>query len=104
MFKTPNEKFEAVYYYSGGALRVADGNHRNDSTPKWYGHIERDQFYVSNTVIGTVITSDLYEENNDLAPPSDCDRTASSNVDGAEEFLPVGGTGWGLSVEKFRRW
>jgi hypothetical protein len=101
-----SEVSEFVYYYSSGSLRVADGNHRNLSTPKWYGHIERDQFvYIdpdedSVSVAATSIASGLYEENNDLAPPSDCKRTASSNVDRTAEFLATGGTGWGLSVEK----
>ena len=88
-----------VYYYTSGALRVADGNHRNLSTPKWYGHIEREQFVVGD-VAGTNISAGMYEEDNDLAPPSDCDRTASSSLDRAEEYLPTGGTGWGLCVEK----
>ena len=42
-----SEVSEFVYYYSDGALRVADGNHRNESTPKWYGHIKRDAFVTS---------------------------------------------------------
>ena len=101
-----SEAPEFVYYYSSGSLRVADGNHRNLSTPKWYGYIETDQFVYTDpsdenvSVAATSIASGMYEEDNDLAPPSDCDRTASSAVDGAEEFLPTGGTGWGISVEK----
>ncbi len=87
-----------VYYYTGGVLRVADGNHSNLSTPKWFGHIEREQFVVGDTV-GTTVSANMYAEDNTLSPPSDCDRTASSSLDGADEYLPTGGTGWGLCVE-----
>ena len=33
---------KAVFYYADGAIRVADGQHHsNNSTPKWYGHIDK---------------------------------------------------------------
>jgi hypothetical protein len=91
------EVSEFVYYYSDGALRVADGNHKNESTPKWYGHIERDVLITDATTIGRTIPSDLYEENNDLAAPTNANFTDAGNIDGSAEF-PTKGAGWGLSV------
>ena len=91
-----SEVSEFVYYYSDGALRVADGNHRNESTPKWYGHIKRDAFVTSASVIGRTIPSALYPENNDLAAPTNANYTAHASVDGSAEF-PTAGAGWGLS-------
>ena len=92
---------EFVYYYADGALRVADGNHRNEATPKWYGHIERDQLVTSATVIGRTIPSALYEEDNDLAAPTTgaggANFTAENSVNGSNEF-PSNGAGWGLSL------
>ena len=89
------EVSEFVYYYSDGALRVADGNHKNESTPKWYGHIERDVLITDATTIGRTIPSDLYEENNDLAAPTSA--VFAATPDGSAEF-PTKGAGWGLSV------
>jgi len=95
-----NEKPEFVYYYANNSLRVADGNHRNESTPKWYGHIERDQFLLTSGVIGTVVESNTYEELNTLARPTACKRTGSASLNGTTEYNVAGGAGWGLCVEK----
>ena len=91
------EVSEFVYYYSDGALRVADGNHKNEATPKWYGHIERDVLITDSTTIGRTIPSSLYEENNDLTAPTSANFTAAASIDGSAEF-PTKGAGWGLSV------
>jgi hypothetical protein len=95
-----NEKSEFVYYYANNSLRVADGNHRNESTPKWYGHIERDQFLLTSGTIGTVVEPNMYEESNTLARPTACKRTGSASLNGTAEYNVDGGAGWGLCVEK----
>ena len=95
-----NEKPEFVFYYANNSLRVADGNHRNESTPKWYGHIERDQFLLSDGTVGTAVEPNMYEEDNTLARPTACKRTGGASLDGAAEYNVDGGAGWGLCVAK----
>ena len=95
-----SEKPEFVFYYANNSLRVADGNHRNESTPKWYGHIERDQFLLSDGIVGTVIEPNMYEEDNTLARPTACKRTGGASLNGTAEYNVNGGAGWGLCVAK----
>ena len=98
-----SEVSEFVYYYADGVLRVADGNFKNESTPKWYGFIERDQFYYresgtgGNDFTSRSVETQFHEETNDLASPTSANFTASGSVDGSAEF-PTAGAGWGLSV------
>jgi len=96
-----NQKPEFVFHYIENVLRVADGNFRNKSTPKWYGFIDRKQLALGLGATGTTyaheINAGFYEENNDLAAPTSANYTAEGSVDGSAEF-PSTGVGWGLSI------
>lgn len=93
-----NQLTEFTYYYSDGALRVADANFRNESTPKWYGHISRNHLGTGDNVdYRHTVSAGFYEENNDLAAPTSANYTGSGSVNGSNEF-PSTGAGWGLSV------
>ena len=96
-----NQKPEFVFHYMENVLRVADGNFRNKSTPKWYGFIERNHFGVglgtSSPTYAHEIYPAFYEENNDLATPTSANYTAEGSLDSATEY-PATGAGWGLSV------
>jgi hypothetical protein len=96
-----NENPEYVFYYIDSSLRVADGNFKNESTPKWYGFIDRNQFQfnigTSTENVWRTITPGFYEESNDLAPPSDFNKISTSSIDGSAEF-PTSGAGWNIAV------
>ena len=96
-----NEKPEYVFYYIDSSLRVADGNFKNESTPKWYGFIDRNQFQfnigTSTENVWRTITPKFYEESNDLAPPTSVNKISTSSMDGSAEF-PASGAGWNIAV------
>ena len=95
-----NEKSEFVYYYINSSLRVSDANFRNTSTTKWYGYIDRNQFEYNNASgsgIGITIDRNFYEEDNNLASPSEFNLETTFN--GTSEF-PTAGSGWGLAVDE----
>ena len=97
------------YYYADSILRVSDANFKNKAKTKWYGKIDKQILSYFKTQSGLVtdagktkelsrtIPNKFYEEENDLAKPSDVVFKASGDVDGSVEF-PAGGAGWGLSV------
>tara|TARA_Y100000401_G_scaffold61793_1_gene49041 strand:- start:2625 stop:5699 length:3075 start_codon:yes stop_codon:yes gene_type:complete len=95
------EKPEYVFYYIDSSLRVADANFRNESTPKWYGFIDRNQFQynigTSTENVWRTITPGFYEESNDLAPPTSVNKISTSSMDGSAEF-PASGAGWNIAV------
>ena len=96
-----NESPEYVFYYIDSSLRVADGNFKNESTPKWYGFIDRNQFqynkgFESENVWRTIEPA-FYEESNDLSPPTEFN--IESTVNGTLEF-PTSGSGWGIALEE----
>ena len=96
-----NESPEYVFYYIDSSLRVADGNFKNESTPKWYGFIDRNQFQfntgTSTENVWRTITPGFYEESNDLAPPTSVNKINTSSMDGSAEF-PASGAGWNIAV------
>ena len=92
---------EFVFHYAENVLRVADGFFKEDSTPKWYGFIERNHLALG---LGTTaptysyeINPAFYEADNNLFTPTSANYTAEGSVNGAAEF-PTSGAGWGLSV------
>jgi len=98
-----NEVSEFVYHYVDSSLRVADGNFRNESTPRWYGFIDRTQFEfntgTSTEGVRNTILPAFYEEDNDLSKPSEVKFTPHGSIDGTTEFTTSSsGRGWGISV------
>ena len=96
-----SEKPEYVFYYIDSSLRVADANFRNESTPKWYGFIDRNQFQynqgASSEDVRRTIEPNFYEEDNDLAPPTEFNL--ETTIDGSAEF-PTSGSGWGFAINE----
>tara|TARA_R100001082_G_scaffold17882_1_gene8899 strand:- start:5530 stop:8637 length:3108 start_codon:yes stop_codon:yes gene_type:complete len=96
-----DEKPEYVFYYIDSSLRVADGNFRNESTPRWYGFIDRNQFQynqgTSTENVRRTIEPNFYEEDNDLAPPTEFNL--ETTVNGSAEF-PTSGSGWGFAINE----
>lgn len=96
-----SEKAEYVFYYIDSSLRVADANFRNESTPKWYGFIDRNQFQynqgASTEDVRRTIEPNFYEEDNDLAPPTEFNLEGTIN--GTAEF-PTSGSGWGFAINE----
>ena len=94
---------EFVFHYAENVLRVADGFFKGNSTPKWYGFIERNHFGIglgtSAPTYAYQINPAFYEADNILSRPTSANYTASSAVDGSAEF-PSSGAGWGLSVHE----
>jgi hypothetical protein len=92
---------EYVFYYIDSSLRVADANFRNESTPKWYGFIDRNQFQynqgASSEGVRRTIEPNFYEEDNDLAPPTEFNLEGT--IDGTAEF-PTSGSGWGFAINE----
>jgi hypothetical protein len=101
------------YYYADNILRVSDANFSNKAKTKWYGKIDRQvlSYYVTGsgnndlvsdvtsveTAISHTTANKFYEEENDLAAPTDAVFKATGDVNGSVEF-PANGAGWGLSV------
>jgi len=98
-----SSKPEFNYYYTGNALRVADGNFSNRSTPQWYGFIDRKHFQTqggtANASYRHIINPAFYSADNNLIAPTSANYTASGSVDGNTEY-PSTGAGWGLSVHE----
>ena len=96
-----SEKAEYVFYYIDSSLRVADANFRNESTPKWYGFIDRNQFQynqgASSEDVRRTIEPNFYEEDNDLAPPTEFNL--ETTINGTAEF-PTSGSGWGFAINE----
>jgi len=94
---------EFVFHYAENVLRVADGFFKEDSTPKWYGFIERNHLALglgtSTPSYSYQIYPAFYEEDNNLFTPTSANYTAEGSVDGSAEF-PSSGAGWGLSVHE----
>ncbi len=98
-----NEVSDFVYYYIDSSLRVADANFRNESTPRWYGFIDRTQFQfnigTSTEGVRNTILPAFYEEDNDLSKPSEVKFTSHGSINGTTEFTTSSsGRGWGISV------
>ena len=55
---------DGVFLYIDGALRVSDAHQLSAFQPKWYGHINRNLFGISNYV-----ATDWYDQVNDLSRP-----------------------------------
>jgi len=96
-----DQKPEYVFYYIDSSLRVADANFRNESTPRWYGFIDRNQFQynqgASSEDVRRTIEPNFYEEDNDLAPPTEFNLEGTIN--GTAEF-PTSGSGWGFAINE----
>jgi hypothetical protein len=96
-----DQKPEYVFYYIDSSLRVADANFRNESTPRWYGFIDRNQFQynqgASSEDVRRTIEPNFYEEDNDLAPPTEFNL--ETTIDGSAEF-PTSGSGWGFAINE----
>jgi len=96
-----NESPEYVFYYIDSSLRVADGNFKNESTPKWYGFIDRNQFQynqgTSSENVRRTIEPNFYEEDNDLVPPTEFNL--ETTINGSDEF-PTSGSGWGFAINE----